>query len=337
MNAHKAKIFPLAVVFAFLSMSSFAESDSLLRKLSCDTNSFYVHAGYIHKLFINGTTITDIGIIDSFNVGGGLAICNNLNGGSVSPTFYEEACYFDGTSWPTFNSTININGIGGNGDYLYYLTTDDIKRYDGSGFTPVYSPVLPATHFGVADIAVDDSGNIYCFTTSLFDSSEYIDVVSPAGQLIKRYNFLMPADYAYGCFLQNEILYVGFGPASHAYNFRLLPISFTQDSAIAGTPMLMPLMGIDLASCKPGIPSAISILKSSSAISCFPNPATDVVKIICPDNKLPDVVRVFDYYGRRLLETFHSGSFSLKDFVPGYYLVEIQLGSCVVIKHIIKI
>ena len=100
--------------------------------ISCDSNTFWaVNNTYqeIEEFRIAGDTIISMGIIATVVPGSSLAVCNNLNGGSVNPTFYTSAGNNDsiafwngGTSWITdpVASPIKTYNAAGFGNYLYF-------------------------------------------------------------------------------------------------------------------------------------------------------------------------------------------------------------------------
>ena len=130
------------------------------------------------------------------------------------------------------------------------------------------------------NIAVDNDGNIWSFTGNQAYHCNHIDVISSSGQLIKRYNVDINTILAYGCFLLNNILYLGLGEFNPVYPNTLLPISFTQDSAIIGSPLAMPSgTWNDLASCNTGTPLSSVNTPLISDIKFYPNPANDNITI----------------------------------------------------------
>lgn len=251
--------------------------------LSCDSGVFWSisASGQIRKYTINGNIVVPQ-MFTAQGFGNSLAICNNLNGGALSPTFYNTAGYYNGTGWnniPVFPSTA-ISNAGGFGNDLYFqdnagfnAPTCKIIKYDGTSFYTIYSA---NSYHTAADLAVDTSGNVWFITGTSGFQSQFINVVSPSGTLIKSYPFNLYTVHAYGCFILNNTFYIGFGSFNPNYPSSLLPITFTNDSAITGTPLVMPINDsvVDLASC-----NAISIIndvKNSLSVEqrlkIFPNP-----------------------------------------------------------------
>ncbi|MEP7170827.1 MAG: hypothetical protein ABI855_15770, partial [Bacteroidota bacterium] len=197
---------------------------SLAGGFPCNQNSFWATSAGVDEYALVGTTAVFVSTVCTpqyFN----LAYCNNLNGGGFSPTFYDaidsNAAYYDGAAW----NTIPLNGpgrlfnCGGNGNFLYYCVAGaasypkSIARYDGVTYTTIYT--LPDTNqfISVADLNIDDAGNVWFFTGFPVApyNSDSLNVVSPSGQLIKQFPFSYNTLNAYGSFMLNGIIYIGLG------------------------------------------------------------------------------------------------------------------------------
>ena len=190
-----------------------------------------------------------------------LAFCNNLNGGSYSPTFYcslgTSIVYYDSSNLVNapYGSGIpgSLYNTGGNGNYLYFEAASSpiqIQRYDGSSLTTVYT-LSVSRQMAVADIAVDDSGNFIIVTGPTAIHSDSLLVISPTGQVLREYNFAFNCYNAYGSFLKNNVLYIGLGPGNTVHPNTLIPVTIAPDSVSAGSPLAMPSTNFfhDLASC----------------------------------------------------------------------------------------
>jgi hypothetical protein len=262
--------------------------------INCGTNIFWaIHdtTGAIEEFEINGNTIISHGIIVNFSPGFSLAFCNNLNGGAFSPTFYSTIyelfpqlqyfiTFYNGSSWDTANVNLPLpsSGCGGAGDYLYFSTLG-IERYDGAAVIPLASNASM-----IADVAVDSMGNAWMILDSNFIASE-VRVINPADQIIKTFNVNFNAFGAYGCFLLNNILYVGLDYANTVFPNTLLPISFSGNTATLGTPISMPSGSFnDLASCSPGFMLASIHEPTSDQIKIYPNPSRDIFNFKIPEH-----------------------------------------------------
>ena len=307
--------------------------------IPCHPNSFWAidGTGRIEEFSIVGNTISSSGITLSTSPGRALAYCNDLNNGSFSPTFYSHAYSistasyviykFNGVSWDTLQDIPPLpNGCGGSGNFMYYQS-DLILKYDGAVLTPIY-----ALTSAVADIAVDDVGNVYCFDKS--NPDQKLKIISPSGQVLKQYNINPFIGNAYGCFLLNSILYVGLG-GTHS----LIPFTLTEDSAIAGVPLDMPNVSYsDLASCNAGNPLAVEMNLNQPIFNIFPNPATEVLNItIKSDEK--NYLSIYSYNGE-LLKTISTESpkieIDIRFLADGIYFIENKNAHGIARKKFIK-
>lgn len=329
-----------------------------ITNISCDNNTFWAvnYSGLLEQFIITGSTAIPDGIIDSIIPGQSLAVCNNLDSGSLNPTFYTSLAsnssisyYNGGTNWITLSQLspqLPINS-GGNANYLYFQQNSSlpecIVRYNGNSFSTVYT--YDSLHFAVADIAVDDNGNIWCFTgdslTSAHqDSSLYIDVISPLGQLIERYNFNFETNDAYGCFMLNNILYLGLGYANPVYPNTLLPISFSADSAFTGTPLSMLVDDwADLASCNTGSPLSIKCMTEITDSKFYPNPANDMITIETSAKDKDIKIFVYNIQGQILKQQQikqTKTNIDISGFAKGIYFVKLTDNDNTTVTKIIK-
>ena len=110
----------------------------------------------------------------------GLAVSDNLNASSPSPTFYTvlqggNYAYYNGTTWVNTNhySGLNVGAIAGGGGYIYNYGSGYVARYDGtSNATQILSGL---GNYVVGDVAADCAGNVYVLDAYM-------------GQWLKKYN-----------------------------------------------------------------------------------------------------------------------------------------------------
>src|SRR6185436_11468654 len=277
------KIYLTIILSSFIINHAFCQPG-----IPCNINTFWgITGGQVQEWFIMGTTVTSNGtIVTAPSPGNSLAFCDNLAGGTFSPTFYSHsgnnAVYYDGTSWITDPSVSNctLSNSAGAGNYLYYNVYGQscLDRFNGTSFVQIYSS--PSLQFTIADLAVDDAGNAWClmgFSTSNTDS---IMVISPSGQVINQFAFSMNTVNGYGCFLMDAALYVAFGSGNPIYPNTLLPVTFTSTAAIPGTPISFSSTALDLASCNAGVPLAVAQNHNppeADAFSVYPNIASDYI------------------------------------------------------------
>ena len=120
---------------------------------SCTANTFFgvSNNGMIQQFTIYNGIVTPGNTFTTICPGRSLAICNNLNGGVVSPTFYTSTAvnlsdsifYYDSNfSWQSIpvTSTHKLANSGGYGNYLFFQENsgnpspqhNQIIRYDGN-------------------------------------------------------------------------------------------------------------------------------------------------------------------------------------------------------------
>ena len=320
--------------------------------IPCNPNTFWgVLNSQVVEWAITGSTITSNGVlVTAASPGNSLAFCNNLSGGSFTPTFYshsfDKASYYNGTAWITPPAVTNctLSDAAGAGNSLYYSAfgLNCIDRFDGNAFVQLYnSPILK---FTIADMAVDDAGNVWClmgYNTGITDS---IIVVSPAGQVIHQFAFSMNTLNGYGCFLLNGVLYVAFGSGNPLYPNTLLPITFTATTATAGTPISFNSnFAIDLASCNAGIP--LSVMQNNFSVNdlvIYPTLAADHINCVL-NAKTNAAIRIVII--NALGKTVFTKEISplISDFIiptsrlsPGIYFVEVNDGKENTVKKFIK-
>ncbi len=326
-----------------------------LSGITCNSeNTFWAYGSNgIDEFLLNDTAVTFIANVVPPNVSilGNLTYCNNLNGGSYTPTFYasenyHNPAYFNGSGWTATSAytPLYIINSGGNGNYLYYTGTDTstiqwttraIVKYDGSALTIPYSWADTTKTLTVADLAVDSAGNVWFFTGvnngTLFSDS--LNVVSPSGQLLKQYFFSYNTLNAYGSFFTNGKLYIGLGSGNSLHPNSLIPITFNADSAIPGNPITMPANSYgDLAACTPGLATAIQKLSASYELRVYPNPSNNEFTIsgITIGNGTAQVI-VTDAAGKQIFVTSAPSSemkISTQDFAAGIYFVQVKNQNC---------
>jgi hypothetical protein len=236
--------------------------------------------------------------------------------------------------------------------YLYYLlylpntvVSRWVAKYDTSGLQQIFS--LDTTRkMTTADIVVDSIGNFYAFTGNNSGDFDYntdtILYISPNGQVLNKYPFVMNTQNAYGAFMFGNILYLGLGDGNPDYPDKLLPITIANDTAIAGQPIDMPtyIFLLDLSSCgvyKDYVPSSIEDNNILSGIKMYPNPTTDEVTIKWGSIETV-ILRIFDMSGRQVLslDKVNSGQTITTSTMPdGLYLIQIISGNNITTQKLI--
>jgi hypothetical protein len=319
--------------------------------IACGSRAFWAinESGMIQKFVISGNTIIPDSVVCTSAPGQSLAVCNNLNSNSLSPTFYiningGNLSYLNGNgSWDTVPQIAphEFHNSGGNGDYLYLLYNGSLPglliKYDGVSYTTIYSN--NNYNFAVADVAVDNSGNAWFITATDLSMNKIINVISPSGENIKQYPFNLNTLNAYGCFLLNDVLYIGLGSGHHTYPNSLIPITFSNDSAYMGTPLTMPVnTWVDLASCSRGASNTIEESSISFDFKLYPNPANGFITIELEplgskNNKRR--VSIYNIMGELLLEQEicqMKSDINISRFAKGSYILKLETEANLLVK-----
>ncbi|MEO8146523.1 MAG: T9SS type A sorting domain-containing protein [Bacteroidia bacterium] len=334
----------------------------VLAGIQCDSNSFFALRGdSIDKYTLTGNTAVYNGTILG-GAGSSLAICNNLNGNIFSPTFYTSVLstanpcsFYNGINWTTIPisySDFLINN-GGNDTFLYFMAVPmnsfirQIVRYDGISISPIYTTPNQGTIIDIADLSVDNSGNVWFITTS--DTANFISdslvIISPSGQLLKQLSFAYNCKNAYGSFLLNNIFYIGLGPNNPVHPNTLIPLTITADSVIIGDSINMPAFYyLDLASCNPGSPLSIDIKNISNIWNLFPNPFQENLSISIQKQYFKQVlITIKDILGQIVfieedenLNNNYSKTIDLSFLSNGIYFVELYIEGERTVKKIVK-
>ena len=309
--------------------------------IRCNPNTFFaVLNSSILEFYLTGNTVSPPTTLLTGPVLG-VAYCNNLDGGSFSPTIYSNEQlsnfqnYYNGTSWVYTSTTSVTYNPGGYKNYLYYEEgnpnggpSQNILKYNGTGYTVIYS-AMQNKFIDVADLAVDSLGNIWFTISSDLSNfiSDSIDVVSPSGQLIAQYPFVFNCYHAYGSFILNNTFYIGLGSSNSVYPNSLIPVTIINNTPTIGIRVYMPNDNFyDLASCNVGSPIAGINDKPENKFNIFPIPLSSKSSIVFNREQMNSVLKIFDIIGVELSSTHFSG----KDMIiekgnlkSGVYIVQI--------------
>ena len=324
-------------------------------EIVCGLNTFWAidANGMIQKFIIDGNTIIPDSIVCTSAPGQSLAVCNNLNYGSFSPTFYTNISggnlsYINGDgSWDIVSQVApHVYGnCGGNGNFLYLQYTASlaslIMKYDGLSYTTIYSNWT--YYFAVADVAVDINENIWFVTSTELSLDKIINVISPSGEIIKQYPLKLNTGNAYGCFLLNDVFYIGLGSSNHFYPNSIIPITFSGDSAYMGTPLTMPTNSwTDLASCyRGGEPNSMEESSLLFDYKIYPNPAKDIITIELNNLFLKNKkikVSIYNNIGKLISEQEicqQKFDINISGFTKGVYVFKLVSDSKTMLKKII--
>lgn len=136
---------------------------------------------------------------------GGLTLMPNINGGTLSPTFYTTKnstfWYWDGVTW--VNTFHNIgdpqaNNLGGcNGKIYSFEGGGDVYVYDGTGNATYLTYLAGFAGGGPWDLVTDCNCNFYSLKTSM--PNQALKVYSPTGVPLCTYSLInMPNAFTGG-------------------------------------------------------------------------------------------------------------------------------------------
>ncbi len=352
-----------AILSAARTLNNYNDHNSLTG-IQCDSNSFFALRGdSVDKYSLIGNTILYNGVVLTGVPGQSLSINNNLNGNIYSPTFYTSdinssfhpCSFYNGINWtiiPT-NYSSNLVNNGGYNNFLYFMAgvpnifQEQIVRYNGVSFYPIYGNPNWGPTVGIADLAVDNSGNVWFLTTSNTTSfiTDSLVVISSSGQLVKQIPFSYNCYNAYGSFLLNNTYYIGLGSGNALHPNTLIPVTIVADSAIVGIPINMPAYSyLDLASCNPGASLSIDIKNTSFMWNLFPNPFQGVITISIKKQNFKYIsITIKNILGQTIFieeeknsDNNYSKAIDLSFLTNGIYLLELNIDKERTVKKIVK-
>ena len=163
-----------------------------------------IHA-YNPALPLSATNPTPIGIP---NGGGGLTLMPNINGGTLSPTFYSmisgNYSYWNGAAWISTGhgagngAAVNLGGCNG---AIYNLvgSTGQVYVYNGAGTGSLLTTISGFSGGGPYDLVTDCNCNFYVLKTTT--PNQNLTLYSPAGAVLCSYSLTnMPNATAGGGF-----------------------------------------------------------------------------------------------------------------------------------------
>lgn len=338
---------PLFTALALLMLAPFASAQN-----DCNEGSFYgMGDGKIYRLTLSGGTIT-LGPIVNSQVAGlnGLALGDLGNG----HTFYStdnpgEIKEWSGSAWQTVHTdNLYRANCGGRAGHVYFqqlrLINPDptfqnrIEHFDGTAPTLIWND--QSVFQPVADVAVDQNGNVYFFTgSSAFDVS-HLNIMSPAGVILASLPIAFEGLNGFGAFLMGDKLYLAFGPSNSTYPGQLVPITIAGGAATLGTPVAIPspvigtstngpiyLLFTDLEGCAPVTIDLSTALQENAApaLSLAYDPALEQLRFNVMEPGARAIVR--DELGRALIAQRLQGAnsaVSLSALPAGVYIVEVH-------------
>lgn len=271
----------------------------------------------------------------------------------------------DGTQWNVAFSDSSgdytITNAAGYGSFLYYhasrtaLWPGLIKRFTGNAMVTIWQDSV--TSLPVGDIAVDSLGNVYFFSGA-GSMVNQLNVISPTGAILDTMSISFNASNSYGCFFDNNTLYVAFGPNSTTYPNKLIPFSISPGQVVMGAPLNMPypvlgstpnstirLNMVDLASCgsaniniQGGGTTQVEDMLTKKDFQIYPIPAADFIQLKWEGNAKTEI-RIMDVNGRIIdswLNQINEILIPVSSYAPGLYVVEVKMGNAISRKKWLK-
>lgn len=274
----------LIILFFVLSRAiSFAQVPSCSNGyVYMDTNPFISVYDPSQPLSANNPSLTNVPMLPG---GGGLTVMPNINGGTLTPTFYSVLnstyYYWSGTTWvntghTTGNSSaVNIAGCNG---ALYNLvgSTGQVYVYNGTGNGTLLTTLAGFNGGGPFDLVTDCNCNFYALNTTT--PNQGLSMYNSAGVLQCTYSLTgMPNTSAGGGFaiIGNQI-YVKNNTANGFYVGTITGsgVTFTAVTNFTASPG-------DFASCpvcyapSGGIATTMTV-SNGGTITCT-NPSVNIV------------------------------------------------------------
>jgi hypothetical protein len=213
------------------------------------------------------------------------------------------------------------------------------------------------TSLPVGDIAVDSLGNVYFFSGA-GSMVNQLNVISPTGAILDTMPISFNASNSYGCFFDNNTLYVAFGPNSTTYPNKLIPFSISPGQVVMGAPLNMPypvlgstpnstirLNMVDLASCgsaniniQGGGTTQVEDMLTKKDFQIYPIPAADFIQLKWEGNAKTEI-RIMDVNGRIIdswLNQINEILIPVSSYAPGLYVVEVKMGNAISRKKWLK-
>lgn len=345
----------LIVCFILTSMSfavgqnTFGLEDSVA-DYPCNANTFFgVSSNTIRELQMNGSTITDMGLITTAPFSSILAVAyaNDFMNGSSNRTFYScvvippSIIKYDGVTWVTVSSdTLLYANAGGWGNYLYF---QHVATF-GQPNTQCISRLLPngtmqkiftdtSLVFTVADIETDSSGNVYFFRGPSIGNTTELTVIDSSGNIVNSYtadSTFNQLSILYGTFFMNGQLFIAHGIIPPV----LRPVVINGSTVSLGTSILLPTVTSykDMDNCFPSnFASGLTELNRKQQLNCSPNPFQQFTRVKIPSGSEVRSAQILSAQGTTsTMSTEITGDeiiVSSHHSAPGVYFLKIQFAN----------
>jgi gliding motility-associated-like protein len=260
------------------------------------------------------------------NFGSGLTLMPNINGGTLSPTFYAtqggQFYYWSGAAWVNTGHSTGAQfavNLGGCGSTLYNLDgiTGNVYAYNGTGNATLLTTLSGFNSGGPFDLVTDCNCNFYVLNTTIPNQS--LSMYNSAGALQCTYPLNgMPNTSAGGGFaiIGNQI-YVKNNTATGFYTGTITPnaVNFTAVNGFTALPG-------DFASCPVCYPS-VNLNGSTISPSVMLNCVTPTANLSVNSSASG---ATFLWGGPGILGSFTGSAVTVT--LPGTYVCIISAGNC---------
>ncbi|NHM07280.1 T9SS type A sorting domain-containing protein [Flavobacterium sp. CYK-4] len=175
---------------------------------------------------------------------------------------------YNGSSWETVTDGVPIfYNASGYRNYLYFHSTrlnntteNRISRFDGAELTTLWED--QSVYSPVADIAIDDLGNVYFFTGPTPYDVDTLNIMSPSGVMLQQLTINFEGLCGYGMNFVDDKLYLTFCDANSTFPNKMVSLDLSATEASFGASLTVPqpvvgtttngqilLAMIDIASC----------------------------------------------------------------------------------------
>ncbi len=312
----------------------------------------------VYSLTKSGSSITYNGVFTTNNVPAGLSLAiADLGDGAkfYTHTNSGEIIKYTGTTWQTvYTTTDTFFNSAGNGNFLYFHSTrlnasthNKIARFDGTNLTTLWND--QTVYSPVADIAVDDNGNVYFFTGATPYDVNTLNIMSPTGVMLKQIPLSFDGFTGYGvCFLDDK-LNVFFTGSNSTYPNQMLPIVISGNTATLGAGVAIPQPVIGTSTNGPILLSMVDIASCSSANIVLSNTDLETpvnLNVFVRNNQLNIIselkgdATVFNALGQKtgylMISNYNVNQMDISGYAPGVYCVNLNFGGRTITKKILK-
>lgn len=304
-----------------------AQADSIINYL-CSENTFWTlnSWGEIHEWQLNNNAISGGQVVADSSSANSLSYCGTGNNQTFFGGTVGGITYYNAPNWNFIsNSNLNYCNSGGYKQFQYYMSGSSLYYFTGTSLNYLFN-----ANFQIADLAVDSLARVWYVITD-FSNNAYLKCADSLGNILNTYTFpsVTSLANAYGMFLMNDTIYVGFGHNNTVYTGKIVPIiingsSFSFGQAINFPEQQSPIY-LDMASCTGRINKPFGIKSTPNLFtSFFPNPCKDELNINYANHS---GIEIYSLVGEKIY-SFPPGVklIDLSSFEEGIYTIKILMG-----------